>query len=157
MHILFASDVSIKELLGGAERGLHARSVGLAARGHQVAIITRKLDSHTLNDEIIDGVHEYRYAVDRGNPLNFLLTTIRESQSLYKKLNRQFDVIDFHQPFTALGLNLLADTANTKKIYTCHSLSFEEYVSRNKGHGSLGNVRFVRPSNVLASTKSNEF
>lgn len=132
MNILLVSDVSIKNLLGGAERGLYEEALFLTQKGHKVCILTRKLDSHGSFDEIINGVHEFRYETNARNPVTFIVSTIINAQKLYKQLclDIKFDVINFHQPFSALAINLLAQTNNIKKVYTCHSLSFEEYISR---------------------------
>jgi glycosyltransferase involved in cell wall biosynthesis len=42
-----------------------------------------------------------------------------------------FDIINFYQPFSALGINLTAKSKKIKKVYTCLSLAFEEYETRN--------------------------
>ncbi|MBF0571563.1 MAG: glycosyltransferase family 4 protein [Candidatus Omnitrophica bacterium] len=133
MNILLAADVSIKDLLGGAEKGLHEEAVFLAQKGHKVFILTRRLNSHDSDHEVINGIHEYRYDVNTNNPVAFLLSTIVNGQKLYKKLSSEikFDVINFHQPFCAFAVHLLPGAKNTKTVYTCHSLSFEEYISRS--------------------------
>ena len=140
MNILLAADVSIKDRIGGGERVLHEQSVRLAQKGHKVCILTRRLPAHTSAYETIDGVHEYRYDVNMDNPAAFLLTTVLNGQKLYKQLSlgTKFDVINCHQPFSALAVNLFPGTWKIKKVYTCHSLSFEEYISRNPQKESLG-------------------
>jgi len=146
MNVLLASDVSIKELLGGAERGLYEEARFLAQKGHQVCILTRKLDSHGTFDENIDGILECRYEVNTRNPLTFLISTVINAQKRYKELclKKNFDVINFHQPFTALAINLLPQAKNIKKVYTCHSLSFEEYSSRHPQKNPLGLILNIR-------------
>lgn len=140
MNILLASDVSIKDLLGGAERGLYEEALFLVQKGHKVCILTRKLDSHRASDEIINGIHEFRYEINAQNPLTFLVSTLVNAQKKYKQLclEKNFDVINFHQPFSALAINLLAQAEKIKRVYTCHSLSFEEYISRSLKKNSLG-------------------
>ena len=39
--------------------------------------------------------------------------------------------INFHQPFSSFAINLLRKAQKIKKVYTCHSLAFEEYETRN--------------------------
>jgi len=46
--------------------------------------------------------------------------------------NHSYDVIIAHQPFAAFNILRAAADENTLQIYICHSLSFEEYISRNK-------------------------
>ena len=133
MKILFVSDVSISEVIGGAERVLYEQTTRLAARGHDVHILTRRLASHRTEDEVIGRVHEWRYRVDQKNPAAFLLSTLRNGKRLFETLAESyaFDCINFHQPFSAFAVIRSAASKNIRKIYTCHSLAFEEYASRN--------------------------
>ena len=139
MIILLAADVSIKNIIGGAERVLHEQALYLSEQGHKIFILTRKLPSHSTAYENIDNIQEYRYEVNSTNPIFFLLSTIRNAQKLYKQiaLDNKFDVINFHQPFIAFALNILPNIKMIKKVYTCHSLSFEEYISRHRGKRPL--------------------
>ena len=136
MNILFVADVSINKVIGGAERVLYEQTTGLAQRGHNVSVMTRKLPNHDTVHEIIDGVHEWRYSFKK-DPLNFICSTWIYSKRIFEKLQQQihFDCINFHQPFSALGVAHSTLSAKIPKIYTCHSLSFEELISRNRnGH-----------------------
>jgi len=45
--------------------------------------------------------------------------------------NFSFDIINFHQPFSAIGVLSLTGSRRVPCVYTCHSLSFEEYISRS--------------------------
>ncbi len=51
MNVLFVSDVSIAEVIGGAERVLYEQTTRLAARGHDVHILTRRLPSHRSEND----------------------------------------------------------------------------------------------------------
>jgi len=143
LKILFIADVSLSNVIGGAERVLHEQSVRLAQRGHLVHVVTRKLPKHKTNHEIISGVNEWRYESNSTNPFNFLFSTIKNGKLLFDKLQNKyhFDCINFHQPFSALGINLSEMSNLLPKVYTCHSLSFEEFLSRNmKGNGMFRKV-----------------
>ncbi|MBC8392144.1 MAG: glycosyltransferase family 4 protein [Deltaproteobacteria bacterium] len=133
MNILFVADVSIASLIGGAEKVLFEQSYRLAKRGHDVSILTRKLPDQKKNHVVINGVKEYRYKVDQTSSFSFLNSTIRNSKQLFESLHREhpFDCINFHQPFSAFGIIQSPASKIIIKIYTCHSLSFEEYISRN--------------------------
>lgn len=139
MNILFAADVSMHNVLGGAERVLKEQTIRLAKIGHTVCVITRRLPSHTSEYECINKVHEWRYDINPSNSLIFLLSTIKNCQKLFKHISKDvtFDLINFHQPFSAFALNLMKETKNIPKVYTCHSLSFEEYRTRNLKKGLL--------------------
>ena len=133
LNILFVSDVSIQEVIGGAERVLFEQTTRLAQKGHHVHVLTRRLPEHDSNRETIDGVHEWRYDTNRENALFFLKSTISNGRQLLEALQQKyfFDCINFHQPFSAYGVIQSPVSRSIRKIYTCHSLSFEEYQSRN--------------------------
>jgi len=145
LNILFVADVSIASVIGGAERVLFEQSTRLAKRGHDVSILTRKLPDQKKNHVVINGVKEYRYKVDQTSSFSFLNSTIRNSKQLFESLHREhpFDCINFHQPFSAFGIIQSPASKIIIKIYTCHSLSFEEYISRNaKSKKLLGKILF---------------
>lgn len=128
------ADVSIAEVIGGAERTLFEQSTKMSERGHNVHVLTRRLPGHENDHTCIQGVNEWRYDCHQRNAVAFLQTTLLNSKKLYEFLqkNYHFDCINFHQPFSALGINLSEMSRKTPKIYTCHSLSFEEFLSRNR-------------------------
>lgn len=76
MNILFVSDVSIAEVIGGAERVLFEQSAILQKRGHNVHILTRKLPKHKSEHQIVQGVTEWRYDVDQSNSFSFIKSTL---------------------------------------------------------------------------------
>jgi glycosyltransferase involved in cell wall biosynthesis len=146
MNILFASDVSIKNVIGGAERVLYEKSTGLSNKGHDVHILTRRLPVHFTDHESIDGVEEWRYDVDAANGLSFLRSTIVNGKKLFDFLEGRyaFQFINFHQPFSAFSVLRSPLSRSIKKIYTCHSLSFEEYRSRNRvPPGFIGKMGYL--------------
>jgi len=140
LNILFVSDVSISEPISGAERVLFEQSTRLSNREHDVYILTRKLQDHKSNQEAIQGVREWRYDVDQRNALSFFKSTLLDCRRLFESLQNQysFDCINFHQPFSARGVIRSPASKKVRKIYTCHSLSFEEFQSRNP-----------RPKNII--------
>ncbi|RZB30131.1 MAG: hypothetical protein SRB1_02411 [Desulfobacteraceae bacterium Eth-SRB1] len=133
MNILFVSDVSIAEVIGGAERVLFEQSTILQKRGHDVHVLTRKLPEHKSDHQVIQGVNEWRYDVDQSHSFSFIKSTLLNSKRLFESLQNQysFDAINFHQPFSALGVVRSPLSKKIRKVYTCHSFSFEEYQSRN--------------------------
>lgn len=146
MNILFVADVSIANVIGGAERVLYEQSTRLAANGHCVHILTRMLPEHTSDHDDINGVHEWRYRINEKNPVSFFLSSMQNARQLFETLHRQFkfDCINFHQPFSAYAVCRSPAARPLKKIYTCHSLSFEEYKSRNpKPSKVMGKVSYA--------------
>jgi len=133
MNILFVADVSIHKVIGGAERVLFEQSTRLAQRGHNVHILTRRLPGHKSNHQAIYGINEWRYNFDQTNAFSFIKSILLNCKKLFESLQSQysFDCINFHQPFSALGVLRSPISKRIRKVYTCHSLSFEEFISRN--------------------------
>jgi len=154
VKILFVADVSIAGVIGGAERVLFEQSTRLARRGHAVHVLTRKLSTHDQNRQTVHLVTEWRYELDDKGAVRFFHSCRRNSRKLFDDLytRYRFDVINFHQPFSAYGVLQSRKSKTIKKIYTCHSLSFEEFISRNpKSGGWLKKALFIL--HVLARKK----
>jgi len=134
MNILFVADVSIENVIGGAERVLFEQSTRMSERGHEVHILTRKLGNHKQSRGVINSVKEWRYDVNRKqSDISFLKNTWQNSKKLFETLQSKikFDCINFHQPFSAISAIQSPLSKSIKTVYTCHSFSFEEYISRN--------------------------
>ena len=133
MNILFVSDVSIQDVIGGAERVLYEQTTRLAARGHHVHILTRRLPSHQSDCAVIQNINEWRYPVHQGNAVSFFTSTLQNGKILFEELynSHNFNCINFHQPLSAFAVMRSDFANNTRKVYTCHSLAFEEYASRH--------------------------
>jgi glycosyltransferase involved in cell wall biosynthesis len=104
-----------------------------------VDILTRRLPNHTSDHEHIQNVTEWRYAVDQHQAVSFFLSTLQNGKSLFEELNlaHPYDCINIHQPFSAFAVRRSRASEKIRKVYTCHSLSHEEYVSRNAKPRSL--------------------
>ena len=133
MNILVVADVSIASVIGGAERVLFEESTRLAQRGHDVHILTRRLPHHVSEMEFIQGIREWRFYMPNLKFLPFIKSTLLNCRKLFCDIQEKFsfDIINFHQPFTALGVLTSKAARGIPKVYTCHSLSFEEFVSRS--------------------------
>src|SRR3972149_2055223 len=133
MNILFVADVSIQDVIGGAERVLYEQTTRLAARGHDVHILTRRLPAHQLDCDVIQNVSEWRYRVNQDNAVSFFASTLRNGKRLFETISEanNFDCINFHQPFSAFAVMRSDSCKKIRKVYTCHSLAFEQYASRN--------------------------
>lgn len=134
MKLLFVSDVSIQEVIGGAERVLYEQTTRLARRGHDVRLLTRYLADHRAASQLISGVEEWRYEIDPRGSIAFLLATLRNAKTAFKRIAgaHPIDLINIHQPFSAYPLLSEPTARGIKKIYTCLSFAFEEYQSRNR-------------------------
>jgi glycosyltransferase involved in cell wall biosynthesis len=146
LKLLFATDVSMKEVIGGAERVLYEQCTRLAKRGHEVHVLTRRLPCHHAVSETLDGVCEWRYDVDRSNGFSFLSSTLRKGRQLFETLQNKipFDVVNFQQPFSTYALIRSRASRSIPKVYTCFSFAFEEYRSRNRvPAGPVGRVTYL--------------
>jgi glycosyltransferase involved in cell wall biosynthesis len=133
LNILFVADVSIASVIGGAERVLYEESIRLARRGHKVRVLTRKLPYHEVDVEQIDGVQEHRYSFQEKLFPFFFKSIMSDCRRTFRSMEEDFpfDIINFHQPFSAIGVLSLTSSRRVPCVYTCHSLSFEEYISRS--------------------------
>jgi glycosyltransferase involved in cell wall biosynthesis len=133
MRILFVADVSISEVIGGAERVLREETCRLAQKGHEVRVLTRRLPEHESSKERVAGVEEIRYRFQpRPLPLAFksiLFNCSKTFGSLQRKTPTQ--IVNLHQPFSGLGVLPSLSGRSLPLIYTCLSFSFEEYISRS--------------------------
>ena len=93
--------------------------------------MTRRLPLHKSADEEIDGVKEWRYGFEKKLPYPFLKSIFSDCRHSFNYIQKDssFQIINFHQPFSALGVLSSRASTDIPKIYTCHSLSFQEYAS----------------------------
>lgn len=105
----------------------------MLTRGHNVHVLTRRLPEHENDHTCIQGVNEWRYDCHQRNAVAFLQASLINSKKLFEFLLEKFyfDCINFHQPFSALKINLSERSRKIPKAYTCHSLSFEDFLWRN--------------------------
>jgi glycosyltransferase involved in cell wall biosynthesis len=138
LNILLVADVSIGSVVGGAERVLYEESTRLAKRGNTVKILTRKLSYHKSDVENISGVEEHRYDFQEKLFPFFFKSIMSDCRRTFRSLEEHFpfDIINFHQPFSAIGVLSLTGSRSVPYVYTCHSLSFEEYISRTPVPGN---------------------
>jgi glycosyltransferase involved in cell wall biosynthesis len=132
LNILFMSDYPLGEFLGGSVRVLYEQSAHLAERGHKVHILTRE-EQFSEGYDKIENVLEWKYPINNNNLLLFLKSTLSNSRKTFECLSEKysFHIINFHQPFSAAGIISSRASQGIPKVYTCHSLSFEEYISRS--------------------------
>ena len=138
LNIFLIADVSIASVIGGAERVLYEESTRLGKKGHTIRILTRKLPSHKADVENIGEVEEHRYSFQEKLSPFFFKSIMSDCRKTFRSLEEYFpfDIINFHQPFSAIGVLSLTGGRRVPYVYTCHSLSFEEYVSRSSFPGN---------------------
>ena len=148
VRALFISDVSIQAVIGGAERVLREQTTRMAARGHDIRLITRRRPDHRTWHEVIGGVEEIRCAFASDGGVTSVAKTWRQARGHLMRLHSRepLDCLNIHQPLTAFGATAQAAALGIRLIYTCHSLSAEEYLSRGTGPGSASLI--LRRSNA---------
>lgn len=132
MTILLLADVSAALVIGGAERMLRQQALGLAARGHQVHLVTRAPEGDARPFVKIGPVQEHRFAVSRSNELSFILSSVQRSVECFDRTARlaRPDLVIVYQSTAGIGPLLRRADVPQAWIYMCLSLAHEEFVSR---------------------------
>jgi len=135
MNILMVADNFFPEIIGGSGRVVSEISKRLVKKGHSVYVLTRA--SPKSNDGTINGVKVHHFNIRQNNDAAYLFSSIvnslRQFTRLASKIN--FDIINFHQPLSALSVSLSKPAKNIPKIYTFHSSWPREYEVRRKKRG----------------------
>jgi len=131
VKILIVAEVSIRQVIGGAERVLREQALGLVARGHAVRVLTRMPMGDTDGRVVIAGIEETRYPVDRRTALSFVVSSARNARLACVGLARESrpDVLLIHQALP--GLAVAGCFSEAPSVYTCLSLAHEEFETRN--------------------------
>jgi glycosyltransferase involved in cell wall biosynthesis len=118
--------------MGGSVRVLYEQTAGLSAKGHDVHLLTRHAQKQNGYRQLPQ-IKIWKYATNRSNAAAFMLSSVFHSRRAFERIAQEieFDIINFHQPISALGVLSSWRSCRIKKVYTCHSLSFEEYASRH--------------------------
>lgn len=122
MNILFVADVGTEKISGGAERALAGYVNSFIGKAHGVHVLSR--------DSITSGVcgRDERFLIRSVCILKSLCILLFYLRSLLKKSRP--DLINFHQPFSALFVLLHPSAHRIPKIYTFHSSAAQEYATR---------------------------
>ncbi len=131
MKVLLVAEVSIAEVIGGAERVLREQALGLKARGHTVEVLTRRPASAGTPQVEVGGVTEHRYDVTRTSSVSFFLSSVRNARRVRLALEQggMPDVLVVHQALP--GLVFLRGPRRPPLVYVCHSLAHEEFETRH--------------------------
>lgn len=132
LRILFVADVSPTQVNSGSERVLYEHMIRLAKRGHEVHCLSRAKDMVGNTPMKIGGVSVHHF---RGIPQLTIISAFFSFWSCRKKFshllkNTTFDLINFQQPLSAISILTMYKSWKTPKVYTFHSLWFQEYEIR---------------------------
>jgi len=155
MRLLFVVDLAYPDHAGGSHRLYYEVARRLAARGHQVHLITAQpQDDATLPaKETIDGVHYHRFARDRRHALAHALSYARGARHLFDRLAAQapFDLISAHYALPTLGVLSSPQRGRTPVVYTLHGVWAREYAVEMAQVGGTGPRAWLRRGMVTGN------
>ena len=132
MNIVLLAEVTVEQVIGGAERVLRQQALGLAKLGHDVRVMARAPFESAAADLTIGTVTERRYAVTRTSEPAFVRSSVRNSLRVFDLMRETspIDIAIVHQSLAGLGPILFRYGMVGRWIYVCHSLAHEEYLTR---------------------------
>ena len=132
MNVVLFAEVTVEQVIGGAERVLRQQALGLATLGHHVRVIARAPFESAEAILSIGSVTERRYPVTRTSEPAFVRSSVQNSLRAFD-LTRQtcpVDIAMVHQSLAGLGPILFRYGMVGRWLYVCHSLAHEEYRTR---------------------------
>lgn len=144
MNIVLLAEVTIEQVIGGAERVLRQQALGLARLGHHVRVLARAPFASAEASLSIGSVTERRYPVTRTSEPAFVWSSVQNSLRAFDLMRQtgSVDVAMIHQSLAGLGPILFRYGAVGCWVYVCHSLAHEEYLTRaERGATTLERVR----------------
>ena len=133
LAVLMVADVSPSRPLGGGERMLWEQARHLAARGHDVRIVSRADPDAPATDAVVhEGVRVQQFLADRGSIARFIRSSIFGARrAVSEALARQpADVLHVHQPLAGYGALASRAGARLPGLYSFYSPAPLEYRSR---------------------------
>jgi glycosyltransferase involved in cell wall biosynthesis len=135
LKILTVSLLYYPDTVGGSERVIYEQSRGLAARGHEVTVVTQRAQADLPSEELIDGVRVIRY----GHPRRRFwfgrsLTDLTVGRSALRRLleREKFDAVILHHPFPAAAYFKARGRNIAPAIYVFHASVYRELVFLKK-------------------------
>lgn len=132
MNILLVTDNLLPDVPGGSGRVVAEWSKGLAKKGHSIYILTRQANKDLPLKEDLGGIKVCRYKTNSRNDLTFFSSSIRNTSLVFNKIGIPFDLINFHQSLSAIGVITSNRVKKIPKIYTFYSPWHKEYETRPK-------------------------
>jgi glycosyltransferase involved in cell wall biosynthesis len=107
MKILSVAGWIYPDQEGGSFRLVHEVARRMAARGHAVHVVTRRIAEQHPLDEVIEGFHVHRFASRAPTGLGLYLSTLRQVPPLLRRLQAEvgFDALHLHHPIASLAAN----------------------------------------------------
>ncbi|HUT32707.1 MAG TPA: glycosyltransferase family 4 protein [Planctomycetota bacterium] len=146
MKILIVAGWMYPDAEGGSFRVVYEAGRRLAARGHEVHVLTQQLDPLCPAEQVIEGMRVHRYRTTASSGLRFALSTYRAVRRAAKQLQGEFgfDVVHTHHPVSAFAALRARALRRVPVVATLHSLAFLERLDR-RTQGRAG-LRFAGPA-----------
>ena len=132
MNVVLLAEVTVEQVIGGAERVLRQQALGLAKLGHHVRVIARAPFESAEADLTIGTVTERRYPVTRTSEPAFVRSSVQNSLRAFDLMRQTcpVDIAMIHQSLAGLGPIVFRYGMVNRWLYICHSLAHEEYLTR---------------------------
>lgn len=143
MNILMVTDSCLPDDTGGGERVINEVGKGLVKKGHNIYVLSPKINKNLPSRANVDGVRIYRYNVNSQNAVAFVVSSLMNSFQTFSQMLKKtsLDLINLHQPLSAIGVNLLRKAQKIPRVYTFTSPWSKEYEVRT---GNTGIGSFIR-------------
>ena len=117
MRILMITNLFYPRL-GGSEQVVFESSRRLALRGHEVHVLTERMQPEWPLYEQVESIHIHRCPVRFGNPVVRFGSGVLQAARLFKHLIAEynFDVLHFHLTITAIGVLLCRESKRVNHI-----------------------------------------
>lgn len=131
-RVLVISDVSPLSIEGGSERVLREHAQRLAARGHQVRVLSRAPDHGAVAVARAHGMEVHHFHPDGRSHVRFFVSAMSRARGTAGRMLREApaDVLDVHQPLAGYGALTAREARGLPALYTFHSAAPLEYRSR---------------------------
>ncbi|MGQ0809794.1 MAG: glycosyltransferase family 4 protein [Nitrospiraceae bacterium] len=132
MNIIFFSDVSADQVIGGAERVLRQQALEFRDRGHRVALVSRAPERDIRPRVPVRDIVEHRYQVSRRHELDFVRSSTQNAIHVFDEVRggSHQNVGVIHQALSGFGPIIRRASQAQAWIYMCLSLAHEEYLTR---------------------------
>src|SRR5262245_7743221 len=133
LRVLMVADVSPWRPLGGGERMLWEQARHLAARDHDVRIVSRADGDAAAHAAVErEGVRIQQFLADRGSIARFVKSSVLGARRLVSEAlaSQAADVLHVHQPLAGYGALASRAGARLPSLYSFYSPAPLEYRSR---------------------------
>ena len=132
---------------GGSFRLVYEVGRRIAANGHQVHVVTQRLDERHPERENLAGMVVHRHPAAARSGMGFYRTTLREVGRFVERLEGEigFDALYLHHPVATLAANRVHSTMHLPRVTMLYVPYFLEYTDRHTYDPRTGTERRLSP------------